>query len=101
MPAHTHTRLWHLFPCEALQGHVMLDSLDLHLYPVILSFCHPQHATQASTRRMLGTSSVQSALHIVSAMEKGLLSAAVRRASSGLRKIPQLWLVLVRIHQKK
>lgn len=67
------------------------------LYSHILSLCHPQHATQASTKHTLETSSVQSARRIVSAMEKGLLSATVRRVSSGLRKILQLWLVHVSI----
>lgn len=62
-----------------------------------LFFCHPQRATQASTKRMLETSSVQNALRIVTAMEKGLRSATARRASSGLRKILQLWLVHVSI----
>lgn len=54
---------------------------------------HVLHVVQASTRHMLETLNVQSALRIVSAMEKHLLSAAVRKASSGLRKILQLWLV--------
>ena len=63
----------------------------------ILSSSHPQHANQASSRHMLETSTVQSALRIVSAMEKGLLSAAVRRASSGRRKILHPWLVHVSI----
>lgn len=63
--------------------------------------CHPQHVVQASTRHMLETLNVQSALRIVSAMEKHLLSAAVRKASSGLRKILQLWLVHVSTPGKK
>lgn len=80
-----------------LQCQCYICRLALLSYPVILSFCHPQHATQASTRHLLETSSVQSALHTVSAMEKALQSAAVRRASSGPRKILQLWLAHVSI----
>lgn len=87
-------------------GLLFADTLQLHskcyrcglallLYPAILSFCHPQHVVQASTKHLLETSSVQSALHTVSVMEKALQSAAVRKASSGQRKILQLCLAHV------
>lgn len=46
---------------------------------------------------MLETSSVRSALHTAIVTEKALLSATVRRVTSGLRKILQLWLVHVSI----
>lgn len=66
----------------------------------IVCLCYPQHVIQASTRHMLEISNVQSALRTVSAMEKVLLSVAVRRVSSGLRKILQLWLVHVSMQGK-
>lgn len=79
----------------------LYEGLAVHLQTATLCVCHPQHVVQASTRHMLETLNVQSALRIVSAMEKHLLSAAVRKASSGLRKILQLWLVHVSTPEKK
>lgn len=66
------------------------------LFCVILPcFCPLQHVIQASTKRMLETSSVQSALHTVSAMEKALPSVTARGAFTGLRKILRQWPVHV------
>lgn len=79
----------------------LYEGVAVHLQTATLCVCHPQHVVQASTRHMLETLNVQSALRIVSAMEKHLLSAAVRKASSGLRKILQLWLVHVSTPEKK
>lgn len=74
--------------------------LSVTLFCVILScFCpptpHPQRVTQASTKRMLGTSSVQSALRTVSATEKAQPSVTARGAFTGLRKILRRWPVHV------
>lgn len=62
------------------------------LFCIILPcFCPLQRVTQASTKRMLETSSVQSALRTVSAMEKAQPSVTVRGAFTGLRKILRRW----------
>lgn len=58
---------------------------------ILLSLCSAQHAVLGSTRHMQETSSVQSVLHTVSAMEKELPSAAAKKASSEPRKIHQRW----------
>lgn len=62
---------------------------------MLLCFCPPQRVTQASTKRTLETSSVQSALPTASATARALPPVTARGAFTGLTKIRPRWLVHV------
>lgn len=74
---------------------LVLDSLCNAVLCNTAVFLPLQRVTQASTKHMLETSSVQNALHTVSAMEKAPPSATARGAFTGLRKILPRWPVHV------